>query len=170
MDAQSQDSQDLQKADDKEIKNNQRNMSQEQPHTAVSPTLRSNKTAGTPLNPDEATKMLNEEHITKLTEDAVRKLALYTRNELQATTEDCHLLETMNKATKEKYADMSQMGQRLMKEMSRLQNTYADFSTFMTQIDDIDQQTLEIERVVRALDDYSRYLEDKLMKAKSSST
>ena len=29
----------------------------------------------------------------------------------------------MNKTTKDKYADMSQMGQRLMKEMSRLQNT-----------------------------------------------
>ena len=40
-----------------------------------------------------------------------------------ATTEDCQLLEKMNKTTKDKYADMSQMGQRLMKEMSRLQNT-----------------------------------------------
>ena len=50
---------------------------------AVSPGLRSHKLSGTPLNPDEATKMLNEEHITRLTEDAVRKLALYTRNELE---------------------------------------------------------------------------------------
>ncbi|KAI9257174.1 biogenesis of lysosome-related organelles complex-1 subunit 2-domain-containing protein [Phascolomyces articulosus] len=133
---------------------------------AVSPGLRSNKSTGTPLNPDEATKMLNEEHITRLTEDAVRKLTLYTRNELEATTEDCQLLEKMNKTTKEKYADMSQMGQRLMKEMSRLQNTYSDFSTFMAQIDDIDQRTIEIEKVARALDDYSRYLEGKLMKAR----
>ncbi|KAI9498581.1 biogenesis of lysosome-related organelles complex-1 subunit 2-domain-containing protein [Zychaea mexicana] len=140
------------------------------PNAAVSPILRSSKSPGTPLNPDEATKMLNEEHITRLTEDAVRKLTLYTRNELQATTEDCQLLETMNKTTKEKYADMSQMGQRLMKEMSRLQNTYADFSTFMAQVDDIDQQTIEIEKVARALDDYSRYLEDKLMKANPSSS
>ncbi|KAI7860775.1 biogenesis of lysosome-related organelles complex-1 subunit 2-domain-containing protein [Circinella umbellata] len=134
----------------------------------ISSGLRSHKLTGTPLNPDEATKMLNEEHITRLTEDAVRKLTLYTRNELEATTEDCQLLEKMNKTTKEKYSDMSQMGQRLMKEMSRLQNTYADFSTFMTQIDDIDQQTIEIEKVARALDEYSYYLEDKLTKAKSS--
>ena len=28
----------------------------------------------------------------------------------------------------------------------------------MAQIDDIDQQTIEIEKVARALDDYSRYL------------
>jgi hypothetical protein len=39
------------------------------------------------------------------------------------TVEDCQLLETMNKATKEKYAQMSEMTQRLMKEMSNLQNS-----------------------------------------------
>lgn len=39
------------------------------------------------------------------------------------TVEDCQLLETMNKHTKEKYTQMNQMSQRLMKEMSRLQNT-----------------------------------------------
>lgn len=39
------------------------------------------------------------------------------------TVDDCKLLETMNIATKEKYVQMSQMSQRLMKEMSKLQNT-----------------------------------------------
>lgn len=40
-----------------------------------------------------------------------------------ATTEECQLLEAMNKTTKEKYAQMSQMSQRLMDEMTRLQGT-----------------------------------------------
>jgi hypothetical protein len=44
-------------------------------------------------------------------------------NYFVVTVDDCKLLETMNIATKEKYSQMSQMSQRLMKEMSKLQNT-----------------------------------------------
>ncbi len=39
------------------------------------------------------------------------------------TVDDCKLLEAMNESTKEKYTQMSEMSQRLMKEMSKLQNT-----------------------------------------------
>lgn len=39
------------------------------------------------------------------------------------TVEDCQLLEKMNTSTQEKYTQMSEMSQRLMKEMSKLQNT-----------------------------------------------
>lgn len=35
------------------------------------------------LKPDEATRILKEEHIARLTEDALRKLAEYTQNELR---------------------------------------------------------------------------------------
>ncbi|CDH53263.1 predicted protein [Lichtheimia corymbifera JMRC:FSU:9682] len=134
------------------------------PSSSSASIVRNNKTIGTPLNPDDATRMLNEEYITRLTDDAIRKLAAYTRNELQATTEECQLLEAMNKTTKEKYAQMSQMSQRLMDEMTRLQGTYADFATFMAQVDDIHQQAVEIEKVAHALDEYSRHLENKLAK------
>ncbi|ORY94199.1 biogenesis of lysosome-related organelles complex-1 subunit 2-domain-containing protein [Syncephalastrum racemosum] len=114
------------------------------------------------LNPDEARRMLNEEHIAKLTETAFGKLAEYTRVELKATTDDCELLETMNKATRERYAQMSQMSQRLMSEITKLQGVHADFSTLMTQIDDIHQQSLQIEKIASALDSYSQHLERKL--------
>ncbi|CAO3640751.1 unnamed protein product [Mucor hiemalis] len=100
-----------------------------------------------------------------LTEDAYKHFAEYTKSELKMTVDDCKLLETMNIATKEKYVQMSQMSQRLMKEMSKLQNTYADFSTFIQQIDDIHQQSIEMEKVAQSLDEYSKHLEQKLLKA-----
>ncbi|KAG0174608.1 hypothetical protein DFQ29_007422 [Apophysomyces sp. BC1021] len=155
------------------------------PSTSTSPSVSSllsqsrqnNKGTSSVLNPDEATKMLDQEHIVRQTEEAFRKLADYTRAELlevgmlklyeiPVTTEDCQLLTAMNETTKEKYSQMSIMSQRLMKEMSKLQNTckYADFSSFMTQIDDISQQAAQMEKTAKALDDYSRYLEEKLIK------
>lgn len=98
------------------------------------------------------------------------------------TVDDCKLLETMNNSTKEKYTQMSQMSQRLMKEMSKLQNTCrlfffskpkrhhtkymkidADFSSFIQQIDDIHEQTAQMEKTAKALDEYSRYLGTKKM-------
>ncbi|KAI8367694.1 biogenesis of lysosome-related organelles complex-1 subunit 2-domain-containing protein [Radiomyces spectabilis] len=124
--------------------------------------LRSRNTTIPGLNPDEAAKMLNEEYITRLSEEAFRKLAEYTRAELLLTMEDCQLLETMNTSTREKYSQMSQMSQRLMKEMSKLQNTYADFATFMRQVDDINQQTIDMETTAKALNAYSQQLEIKL--------
>lgn len=100
------------------------------------------------LKPDEYTKGLSQEHIVRLTEDAYKQFTEYTKAELKrkkkslhktkqknvanvlsfffiVTVDDCNLLTTMNVVTKEKYTDMSQMSQRLMKEMSKLQNTCA---------------------------------------------
>lgn len=96
------------------------------------------------LNPEEARKILTEEHIGRLTEEAIQKLAEYTRKQalgnhisldvhvrnrkmltpsFLATVEDCQLLETMNKMTKDKYSQLSSMSQRLIQEMSKIQDT-----------------------------------------------
>lgn len=40
-----------------------------------------------------------------------------------ASSENYKLLEAMNHTTRERYADMSEMAQRLVKEMSKLQST-----------------------------------------------
>ncbi|KAI7902909.1 biogenesis of lysosome-related organelles complex-1 subunit 2-domain-containing protein [Cokeromyces recurvatus] len=119
----------------------------------------------TSLKPNEYIKGLNEEHITRLTKDAFKHFVDYTKAELQLTVDDCQLLETMNKATTEKYVQMNQMSQRLMKEMSKLQNTYADFSDFIQQIEDIHEQSIQMEKTAKALDEYSKYLENKLLTA-----
>ncbi|KAL0077310.1 biogenesis of lysosome-related organelles complex-1 subunit 2-domain-containing protein [Phycomyces blakesleeanus] len=126
------------------------------------PSSSSRPTRSSAPNLDEATKMLDEEHVTRLTEDVFRRLTNYTRSELLVVAEDCQLLETMNKMTKDKYSQMSEMSQRLMDEMSKVQNSYADFSHFTAQIDAISQQAIQMEKTAKALDEYSRHLENKL--------
>jgi hypothetical protein len=42
--------------------------------------------------------------------------------------------------------------------------TDADFDSFVSHIDDIHQQAVEMEETAKALDQYSRYLEDKVVK------
>ncbi|ORX50223.1 hypothetical protein DM01DRAFT_1409212 [Hesseltinella vesiculosa] len=114
------------------------------------------------MTPERAHRQLEKEHILKLTNDAFRKVANYTKAELQVTTDDCQLLQAMNKSTKDKYSEMSRMSQRLVQEISRVQHTYADFATFIDQIDDIHRQAEEMETVAKELDQYSRYLEEKI--------
>ncbi|KAI8073314.1 biogenesis of lysosome-related organelles complex-1 subunit 2-domain-containing protein [Gongronella butleri] len=116
------------------------------------------------MKPESAHQQLQKEHIDRLTETAFRKLADYTRGELQVLSDDCQLLQTMNKTTKDKYSEMSRMSQRLVREISRVQNTYADFSMFIDQIDDIHQQAVEMEKVAKELDQYARHLEDKVQR------
>ncbi|KAK4515451.1 uncharacterized protein ATC70_010397 [Mucor velutinosus] len=133
------------------------------------PTSATSATQNT-LKPDEYNKGLDQEHITKLTHEAYKHFTEYTKAELKMTVEDCQLLEKMNTTTQEKYTQMSEMSQRLMKEMSKLQNTYADFSNFIQQIEDIHQQSIEMENIAKALDEYSTYLENKLLKVVSPKT
>ncbi|KAI8997291.1 biogenesis of lysosome-related organelles complex-1 subunit 2-domain-containing protein [Pilobolus umbonatus] len=116
------------------------------------------------LRPTEYSKGLVQEHIVKLTQDVYKNFTEYTKEELKATIEDCKLLETMNISTKDKYSQLNQMSQHLMKEISKLQTIYADFSGFIQQIEEINEQTIQMENTAKALDEYSRYLESKLMK------
>lgn len=91
------------------------------------------------------------------------------------TVEDCKLLENMNHITKEKYSQMNQMSQRIMGEISKLQNTCIQYSfrynillniillddqfdQFITQVDDIHQQSIKMENTIKALDEYSKHL------------
>ncbi|KAI8371196.1 biogenesis of lysosome-related organelles complex-1 subunit 2-domain-containing protein [Choanephora cucurbitarum] len=116
------------------------------------------------LKPDEYMKGLNQEHVVKLTEDAYKHFHEYTKAELKLTIEDCALLESMNKATQEKYGQLGQMNQRIMKEIAGLQTSYDDFTDFIDQIDTLHQQAMELEKTVKALDDYSLHLENKVSK------
>lgn len=131
---------------------------------STSSTTPSNSGTSKGLNPNEYTKGLDQEHIMKLTEDVYKNFTEYTKEELKATIEDCKLLETMNNSTKEKYSLLNQQSQYLMREISKLQTIYADFSGFIQQIDEINEQTIQMENTAKELDDYSRYLENKLLK------
>ncbi|KAI8987559.1 biogenesis of lysosome-related organelles complex-1 subunit 2-domain-containing protein [Mycotypha africana] len=115
------------------------------------------------LKADEYTKGLNQEHIKKLTQEAYKRFIDYTNAELKLTVDDCQLLEEMNKATKEKYTQINQMTQHLTKEMSKLQKSYNEFNHFIQQVEDIHEKSVQMERTAKALDEYSQYLEAKLV-------
>lgn len=52
---------------------------------------------------------------------------MYINTKDAASSENYKLLETMNNVTRERYAEMSEMAQRLVKEMSKLQSTCMSF-------------------------------------------
>ncbi|KAG2184158.1 hypothetical protein INT44_009173 [Umbelopsis vinacea] len=144
-----------------------------------------------PFDPDKASASLGQEHVQRLSENLFKKLAQYTQGELigkcihisyvrnnerstdnqyAASSENYKLLEAMNHTTRERYADMSEMAQRLVKEMSKLQSTYADFTEYMKEIDDVSEQAANMEKICLELDDYTKYLEDKLKNANRART
>ncbi|RUO96689.1 hypothetical protein BC936DRAFT_141613 [Jimgerdemannia flammicorona] len=132
-----------------------------------------------------------KEHVTRLTEDMFKKVAEYMRGELMATSDDYRLLETMNNVTRDKYSDMSALAQTLMGEMSKVQTTCkalflgarspqsasypliirndVDFSRYVVQIDEVSKQIDYLEQVANELDDYSKYLENRIQAVVSSS-
>ncbi|CAO3607800.1 unnamed protein product [Cunninghamella blakesleeana] len=117
-----------------------------------------------PLKPEEANKQLDKEHITKLTDESFKKIVEYTRAESSVIEEDCNLLQNMNNITKEKYSQMAVMTERLLKDMSKIQKTYDEFENFISQVDNIYEQAVEMEEISKALDQYSKHLEDKVKK------
>ncbi|CAO3702930.1 unnamed protein product [Rhizopus stolonifer] len=117
---------------------------------------------GKGLKPDDYTKGLDQEHVIKLTEDACKHFAEYTKAELKVTVEDCQLLESMNIVTKEKYNQINQMSERMMSEMSSLQDAYSDYGACIDQVKYIYEQSMEMENTIKSLDEYSKYLENKL--------
>ncbi|KAK9766821.1 hypothetical protein K7432_003812 [Basidiobolus ranarum] len=81
-----------------------------------------------------------------------------------ASTEDYKLLETFNNLTKEKYQEMSDDAKGLINEVTKLQNSYSNFSPYIAQIDDISRQVEFLEQVTLELDEYSKQLEYKFKK------
>ncbi|KAI7864477.1 hypothetical protein BDF14DRAFT_1884220 [Spinellus fusiger] len=120
---------------------------------------------------DKASVMLEKEYMTRLTEEALKKLSNYTRSELLAAVvaEDCALLEAMNRMTREKYVQMADMSQQLTQHMSTVQKTYEDFSALVEHVETIHQQAVSMEKIALALDEYSHYLESQLALAHNES-
>ncbi|CAO3660256.1 unnamed protein product [Umbelopsis ramanniana] len=144
-------------------------MDQPKPSTSQSAPLPRASTKSQ-FDPDRASASLGQEHVQRLSENLFKKLSQYTQGELIASSENYKLLEAMNHTTRERYADMSEMAQRLVKEMSKLQSTYADFSEYMKEIDDVSEQAANMEKICLELDDYTKYLEDKLKNANRAKT
>ncbi|ORX88393.1 biogenesis of lysosome-related organelles complex-1, subunit 2, isoform CRA_b [Basidiobolus meristosporus CBS 931.73] len=112
----------------------------------------------------ERSKTAGKEDALNLSQEMFDKVSEYLKSELLASTQDYKLLETFNNLTKEKYQGMSDDAKDLINQVTKLQQSYASFSTYITQIDDISRQVDFIEQVTAELDEYSKQLEYKFKK------
>ncbi|PIK52840.1 putative biogenesis of lysosome-related organelles complex 1 subunit 2 [Apostichopus japonicus] len=96
--------------------------------------------------------------IEALTRDMFTKLTDYVRGDLASTAEDYKLLEQMNKVTTKKYTDMKQMAIDLENGMKELNEKYSSLQQYLDQIDQIEENTANLEQAALRLDAYSKRL------------
>jgi biogenesis of lysosome-related organelles complex 1 subunit 2 len=122
--------------------------------------------SGTQPSPQKDGPTLEERkaQLTESTQTMFDNVSKYLQAELQATSEDFKLLETMNNVTREKYKDMTEITKNLTAFMDEMQKKYAEFEPYLKKIDEIDANVNELEHTVQLLDDYTRRLEEKFKK------
>ncbi|CAB0002677.1 unnamed protein product [Nesidiocoris tenuis] len=89
------------------------------------------------------------------------KTSDYLIGELTLSQEDYTLLESMNKATATKYADMKQISQNIGKSLNELNKKYESLRPMLEQIDQIEDSVNKLEQAAYKLDNYSKRLEAK---------
>jgi len=102
-----------------------------------------------------------QQEITQATKAMFDNLGEYTKGELEASSSDFRLLETMNTITLEKYKEMTATAQGLTAFMQDIQKKYEEFEPYLKKIDQIDANVSELEHTVFLLDEYSKRLEEK---------
>jgi len=116
----------------------------------------------TPIPQEELLKaVLPPNTLPELTSTMFSNISAYLKGELLATSEDYKLLESMNLAASEKYAEMTDVAKGLTSFMKDLQIKYKDFNPYLEKIDEIDTNVTELEKTVLLLDEYTRRLETK---------
>eukprot|EP00697_Spironema_sp_BW2_P017626 gnl/Spiro4/9387_TR4956_c0_g1_i1.p1 gnl/Spiro4/9387_TR4956_c0_g1~~gnl/Spiro4/9387_TR4956_c0_g1_i1.p1 ORF type:complete len:114 (+),score=20.04 gnl/Spiro4/9387_TR4956_c0_g1_i1:54-395(+) len=83
----------------------------------------------------------------------------YLRSELTASTHDYELLEKMNRIATEKYKEMAGFAGSMSAFMDNVEEKHQELNLHLAQIDEVLAGVSELERVVAALDDYTRDLE-----------
>eukprot|EP01089_Gocevia_fonbrunei_P020131 TRINITY_DN7392_c0_g1_i1.p1 TRINITY_DN7392_c0_g1~~TRINITY_DN7392_c0_g1_i1.p1 ORF type:complete len:165 (+),score=39.42 TRINITY_DN7392_c0_g1_i1:39-533(+) len=109
----------------------------------------------------------HQDKLAKLSEDMFKNVSEYVQGELLATSQDYKLLEKMNQRTKVKYAGMTHTTVEMTEFMKTMQQKYESFTPHLQQIDEIDQNVAELEKVVMMLDAYTLKLEDKFKQVKA---
>ncbi|KAH3863831.1 biogenesis of lysosome-related organelles complex 1 subunit 2-like [Dreissena polymorpha] len=99
--------------------------------------------------------------IVDLCSEAFKKTAEYIMEELSGTVEDYKLLETMNKVTVSKYAEMKGSAHDIGCALQELNEKYTNLQPFLEQIDSIEESVNTLEKAAYRLDAYSKRLEAK---------
>lgn len=102
-----------------------------------------------------------EEVISRLADDLLKKTGSYVRSELEVSLADYKLLEDMNGATAKKYSDLKLLSHRVSQSMEDLDSNFSRLSPYLEKIDGLEAKVARLEEVAYSLDAYSKRLETK---------
>ncbi|XP_068919920.1 biogenesis of lysosome-related organelles complex 1 subunit 2-like [Petaurus breviceps papuanus] len=99
-----------------------------------------------------------EADIMGMCQDMLSKMFMYLTGKLTATSEDCKLLEHMNKLTNLKYQEMKDIAVNISRNLEDLNQKYAALQPYMEQITLIEEQMATLKQAAYKLDEYSEKL------------
>uniref|UniRef100_A0A914HLI2 Biogenesis of lysosome-related organelles complex 1 subunit 2 n=1 Tax=Globodera rostochiensis TaxID=31243 RepID=A0A914HLI2_GLORO len=124
---------------------------------------RSSGSSECPLSPtNSATTAVVSDEVKQRAQLASDRLYAYMQGQIQGTIDDYKLLEGMNTATSQRYADMEQVTCTISDRLAQLQRKYEELRPFLEQIDEIDEASRRMEAAVSTLETYVSALEAKL--------
>ncbi|XP_019635368.1 PREDICTED: biogenesis of lysosome-related organelles complex 1 subunit 2-like [Branchiostoma belcheri] len=109
----------------------------------------------------DSTAGTQPEELRGLCRDMFEKMTLYLNGELTVVCDDYKLLESMNKVSAAKYAEMRGVAAGVSKAMIDLNEKYASLQPYLDQIDQIEDSVASLEQAAYRLDAYSKRLEAK---------
>merc|ERR1712070_922677 len=101
------------------------------------------------------------EAVNEAVHEMFRNIAEYLDGEMEVSSMDYRLLERMNLRAAEKYRDMADHADSLTIAREKMIQKYEEFVPYMEQIDQLDANVAELEKVVGQLDEYTVRLETK---------
>ncbi|KAI3421946.1 hypothetical protein GPALN_012485 [Globodera pallida] len=113
-----------------------------------------------PTNPSTTGAVSDE--VKQRAQLASDRLYAYMQGQIQGTIDDYKLLEDMNTATSQRYADMEQVTGTISDRLAQLQAKYEELRPFLEQIDEIDEASRRMDAAVNTLETYVSALEAKL--------
>jgi len=103
----------------------------------------------------------HDPNLSRLADLMFSHTSSYLQGELGAVLEDYSLLTRMNDATREKYADLSQVAGSVGRSLAGLNAKYLALQPLLDQIDQIEASVASLEEGVYRLDAYARRLEER---------
>ncbi|XP_014667779.1 PREDICTED: biogenesis of lysosome-related organelles complex 1 subunit 2-like [Priapulus caudatus] len=97
--------------------------------------------------------------VRRLCTELFEKLSEYLQGELAMTSEDYRLLEHMNRITKDKYENMTEVAKQVGTSLHQLNDKYRNLKPYLEQIDQLDAAVTDLENTAYQLDAYSKKLE-----------
>ncbi|VDN00780.1 unnamed protein product [Thelazia callipaeda] len=120
--------------------------------------------------PSDAMSAATAAHMRHLADDMYNKIAVYLQGQIESTIAEYKLLEDMNDVTCQRYDDMKHVANGVAEKLSLLNSRYEILRPYLHQIDEIDENTRNLEDAANTLDRYVTALESKFRELQHNST